>query len=235
MFVARFLKHLFDFPLPNVDLGLQSFQCSKIRSAQHWGRRAAHLSENKGVKREGKKFEDKWLLFQRFVTSIVALHSHKFILADTYSPWKDTFKPPSWKAIWDWVRVWKHFPWIFHLVDLFLSLVSIIIQFIFLFSCLSCDFHQNNGKKKFSTGHPPWYILVAISVSWLVLVIGFSNNSINTVSFSIYFPFNVIFIKKWQKTSDCNFQHRATIMEGCWRTSASSCCKSWRGSCGHRS
>ena len=30
-------------------------------------------------------------------------------------------------------------------------------------------------------------------------------------------------------------QHRAPIMEGCWRTSASSCCKSWRGSCGHRS
>ena len=27
----------------------------------------------------------------------------------------------------------------------------------------------------------------------------FNNNSINTVSFSIYFPFHVIFIKKWQK------------------------------------
>ena len=85
------------------------------------------------------------------------------------------------------------------LVDLFLSLVSIIIQFIFLFSCLSCDFHQNNGKKNFSTGYPPWYIIIAISLSWLVLVIGFNNNSINTVSFSIYFPFYVIFIKKWQK------------------------------------
>ena len=109
----------------------------------------------------------------------------------------------------------------------------------FLFSCISCDFHQNNGKKQgidiFSTGHPPWYIIIAISLSWLVLVIGFNNNSINTVSFSIYLPFYVIFIKKWQKTSDCNFQHRAPIMEGCWRTSASSCCKSWRGSCGHRS
>ena len=107
----------------------------------------------------------------------------------------------------------------------------------FLFSCPSCDFHQNNGKNQgidiFSTGYPPWYIIIAISLSWLVLVIGFNNNSINTVSFSIYFPFYVIFIKKWQKTSDCNFQHRAPIMEGCWRTSASSCCKSWRGSCGH--
>ena len=44
------------FPLPNVDLGLQSFQCSKIRSEQHWGRRGAHLSENKDVKSECKKF-----------------------------------------------------------------------------------------------------------------------------------------------------------------------------------
>ena len=73
----------------------------------------------------------------------------------------------------------------------------------FLFSCLSCDFHQNNGKNQgidiFSTGYPPWYIIIAISLSWLVLVIGFYNNSINTVSFSIYFPFYVIFIKKCQK------------------------------------
>ena len=52
---SHILKHLCDFSLPNIDLGLQSFQCSKIRSAQHWGRRAAHLSENKGVKRECKK------------------------------------------------------------------------------------------------------------------------------------------------------------------------------------
>ena len=52
---SQILKHLSDFPLPNVDLGLQSFQCSKIRSAQHWGRRGAHLSENKGVKCECKK------------------------------------------------------------------------------------------------------------------------------------------------------------------------------------
>ena len=130
----------------------------------------------------------------------------------------------------------------------------------FLFSCLSCDFHQNNGKKQgidiFSTGHPHngnrcWFacfvpkkgkdrsfvasIIIAISLSLLVLVIGFNNNSINTVSFSIYLPFYVIFIKKWQKTRDCNFHHRASIMEGCWRTSASSCCKSLRGSCGHQS
>ena len=107
----------------------------------------------------------------------------------------------------------------------------------FLFSCISCDFHQHTGKKQgidiFSTGHPPWYIIIAISSSWLVLDIGFNNNGINTVSLSIYLPFYVIFIKKWQKTKDCNFQHRAPIVEGCWRTSASSCCKSWKGSGGH--
>ena len=34
---------------------LQSSQCSKIRVAQHWGRRGAQLSENKGVKSECKK------------------------------------------------------------------------------------------------------------------------------------------------------------------------------------
>ena len=100
---------------------------------------------------------------------------------------------------------------------LFLSLVSIKIQFLFLFSCLSCDFHQNNGKNQgidiCSTGYPPWYIIIAISLSWLVLVIGFNNNSVNTVSFSIYFPFYVIFIKKWQKTIDSNFRHRPPIMK----------------------
>ena len=156
----------------------------------------------------------------------------QFILADTYSPWKGTFKPPSWKAIWDCVRVWKHLAWIFHLVDLFLSLVSIIMQFLFLFSCLSCDFHQNNGKKTrnwyFSTGDPPRYIIIAISF-------GFNNNSINTVYFSICLPFYVILIKNGKKTRHCNFKHRAPIMEGCWGTSASGCCKSWRDSCGHRS
>ena len=74
----------------------------------------------------------------------------------------------------------------------------------FLFSCISCDFHQNNGKKQgidiLSTGHPPWYIIIATSLSWLVSVIGFNNNSINTVSFFMYLPYYVIFIKKWQKT-----------------------------------
>ena len=54
---SQILKHLCDCSLSNVDLGLQSFQGSKICSAQHWGRRAAHLSDNKGVKREiCKKF-----------------------------------------------------------------------------------------------------------------------------------------------------------------------------------
>ena len=73
----------------------------------------------------------------------------------------------------------------------------------FLFSCISCDFHQNNGKKQgidiFSTGNLPWYIIIAISSSWLVLVISFNNNSINTVPFSSYLPFDVIFIKNGKK------------------------------------
>ena len=50
-----------------------------------------------------------------------------------------------------------------------------------------------------STGHPPWNIIIAILLNWLVLDIGFNNNSINTVSFFIYLPFYVIFIKEWQK------------------------------------
>ena len=37
---------------------LQSSQCSKIPVAQYWGRRGAHLSENKGIKSERKKFEE---------------------------------------------------------------------------------------------------------------------------------------------------------------------------------
>ena len=54
---------------------LQSSHWSKIRVAQHWGRRGANLSENEDVRvnvRNLEKIQDKWLLFQRFVTSIVA-------------------------------------------------------------------------------------------------------------------------------------------------------------------
>ena len=153
-----------------------------------------------------------------FKLCTISPQKRHFILADTYSPWKDTFKPPSWKAIWDWVHVWKHLPWIFHLVDLFLSLVSIIIQFLFYFLVFHVIFIKIMAKIKeliffFSTGYPPWYIIIAISLSWLVLVIGFNSNRINTVSFSIYFPFYVIFIKKWQKTIDSNFRHRPPIMK----------------------
>ena len=112
---------------------------------------------------------------------------------------------------------------------------TISFFYFLVFHVIFIKIMAKKGIDIFSTGYPPWYIIIAISLSRLVLVIGFNNNSINAVSFSIYFPFYVIFIKKWQKTSDCNFQHRAPIMDGCWRTSASSCCKSWRGSCGHRS
>ena len=90
----------------------------------------------------------------------------QFILAHTYSPWKDTFKPPSWKAIWDRVGIWKDLPWIFHSVDLFLSLVSIIIvsiQFLFLPTCLFMWVSSKKGKKQgiaiFSTGYPSWKVI----------------------------------------------------------------------------
>ena len=78
-------------------------------------------------------------------------------------------------AIWDWVRVWKHLPWIFHLVGMFLSLVSIKIQFLFYFHVLHVIFIKIMAKIKelifLSTGHPPWYIIIAISLSRLVLFI----------------------------------------------------------------
>ena len=45
-------------PFPMLTWVLQSSQGSKIRVAQHWGRRGAHLSENKGMKSECKKFEE---------------------------------------------------------------------------------------------------------------------------------------------------------------------------------
>ena len=55
------------------------------------------------------------------------------------------------------------------------------------------------------------YIIIAISLSWIVLVIGFNNNnSINTVSFSIYLPSYVIFIKKWQKNKELQFSAQGT-------------------------
>ena len=43
-------------PSPMLIWVLQSSQCSKIRVAQHWGRRETHLSENEGVRSECKKF-----------------------------------------------------------------------------------------------------------------------------------------------------------------------------------
>ena len=56
----------------------------------------------------------------------------QFILADTYSPWKDTFKPPSWKAYLGLITRLKtsslDFPssWL-----VFFALVSIIKQVLF--------------------------------------------------------------------------------------------------------
>ena len=158
----------------------------------------------------------------------------QFILVDNYSPWKDTFSHHLERLFGTEYASENILPGFSILVDLFLSLVSIIIQFLFYFRVFYVIFIKILAKIKelifFRTEHPPVYIIIAISLSWIVLIIGFNNDSINTVSFSICLPFHVIFIKKWQKTRDCNFQQRAPIMEGCWRTSASSCCKSWRGS-----
>ena len=54
---SQILKHLCDFVLSQCSSWvLQSSQCSKIRVAQHLGRKGAHLSENKGVKSGCKKF-----------------------------------------------------------------------------------------------------------------------------------------------------------------------------------
>ena len=85
--------------------------------------------------REEVAFDNKFITKKSLKTSLKTLviqivHNsppkRQYILADTDSPWKDTFKPPSWNAIWDWIRVWKDLLWIFHLVDFFLSLVLII-------------------------------------------------------------------------------------------------------------
>ena len=73
--------------------------------------------------------------------------------------------------------------------------------------------HQNNGKKQGidilaqDTHHG---IIIATSLSWLVLVIGFNNNSIDTVSFSIYLHFYVIFIKKIAKKKGSQFSAQGT-------------------------
>ena len=47
-------------PSPMLIWVLQSSLCLKIRVTQHWGRRGAHLSENKRVKSECKKFSRKF-------------------------------------------------------------------------------------------------------------------------------------------------------------------------------
>ena len=58
---SQILKRLCDFPSsPMLIWVLQSSQCSKIRVAQHWGRRGAHLSENKSEKSECAKVSKKF-------------------------------------------------------------------------------------------------------------------------------------------------------------------------------
>ena len=53
------------FPSPKLIWVLQSSQCSKICMAQYWGRRGAHLSENKGVESECKNVSRKFRSTQR--------------------------------------------------------------------------------------------------------------------------------------------------------------------------
>ena len=66
---SKILKHWYAFSASAVLIWvLQSSQCSKIRVAQHWGRRGAHLSKKKSAMIVCKK----QCLFQRFVVSIVA-------------------------------------------------------------------------------------------------------------------------------------------------------------------
>ena len=49
--LVKNLETLVSFsPYPMLIWVLQSSQCSEIRVAQHWGRKGAHLSENRGVK-----------------------------------------------------------------------------------------------------------------------------------------------------------------------------------------
>ena len=71
--------------------------------------------------------------------------------------------------------------------------------------------------------------------SWLVFVISFNNKLYNLFFFSFSRLSCDFHQHNGKKTRDCNFQHRAPIMEGCWTTSASSCFKFWRGSFAHRS
>ena len=58
----------------------------------------------------------------------------------------------------------------------------------------------------FCTGQPPWYIIIAISLSWLVLVVGFINDSINTVSAC---PF-IWFSSKMAKNKGLQFSAQGT-------------------------
>ena len=55
---SQILKHLCDFPLPNVDLGIavMSISAPKYMWLNIGEGEGAHLSENKGVKSECKKF-----------------------------------------------------------------------------------------------------------------------------------------------------------------------------------
>ena len=81
------------FPLPNVDLGLQSFQCSKIRLAQHWGRKGAHLSENKGVKSECKKFGE-YSRQMAPVSSIFDEYCSFIVQRGFQNPWNPSLSTP---------------------------------------------------------------------------------------------------------------------------------------------
>ena len=82
---SQILKHLCDFPSPMLIWVCSHFNAPKYARSQHWGGRGAHLSENMRTRvwrvnvRNLEKIQDKWLLFQRFVTSIVGYRLYRLM------------------------------------------------------------------------------------------------------------------------------------------------------------
>ena len=60
-----------------------------------WGENVTF--DNKFITKKSLKRHLNLPLFKLYT---ISPKKRQFILADTYSPWKDTFKPSSWKAIW---------------------------------------------------------------------------------------------------------------------------------------
>ena len=172
----------------------------------------------------------------------------QFILADTYSPWRHLQAAILKGHLGLSARLKTSslnfpFSWLVFVIGFNNKLYNLLFFHFHVFNLIFIKIMAKNKELIFLAQGTHQYIINAISLSWLVLVIRFNNNnnnnnnnnSINTVSSFHIFAFLCDFHQKSQKTRNCNFQHRVPIMECCWRTSASGCCKSWRDSCGHRS